>query len=178
MSRKKKVKLKTQLRTYQKCKLCFKESNCLAVNKFCPCITSESDYCHEKIIINGKASLRKVLVQENIPKLRSIYAQRMGIMPSSKPRKLSSEERKSRKEKNNFYQSWEWKQLRFKILTRFGSRCMLCGATNKDAKMCVDHILPISLHWDKRLDEDNLQVLCDECNKGKSNTSFDDFRPK
>lgn len=115
--------------------------------------------------------------QDSIPRLRSLYFQRMGVMAREKPPKFNAEERKSRKEKRDFYQSWEWKELRFKILTKFTPRCMLCGITSKEAKICVDHILPISTHWDLRLNEDNLQVLCDECNKGKSNKSLDDFRP-
>lgn len=51
---------------------------------------------------------------------------------------------------------------------------MLCGSTRSDldlegnpVRIVVDHIKPISKHWHLRLDPDNLQVLCNDCNKGK-----------
>ena len=36
--------------------------------------------------------------------------------------------------------------------------------------MFVDHILPIKHYWSKRLDKDNLQLLCGLCNAEKENS--------
>lgn len=62
---------------------------------------------------------------------------------------------------------------------------MVCGMEPGDprvgggtVKICVDHIKPISKHWELRLEESNLQVLCMECNKGKGAWDETDHRPK
>ncbi|MFB5281804.1 HNH endonuclease [Peribacillus sp. Hz7] len=59
--------------------------------------------------------------------------------------------------------------LRFKVLER-DRCCKLCGRTPKDGvKLHVDHITPYSMGGATILE--NLQVLCGECNIGKSNKS-------
>lgn len=77
-----------------------------------------------------------------------------------------------------FYQSWEWKELRYKVLVKYGAVCMVCGATKETDRICVDHIKPRSKYPELALDEDNLQVLCNSCNMGKSNKHELDHRPK
>jgi 5-methylcytosine-specific restriction endonuclease McrA len=52
---------------------------------------------------------------------------------------------------------------------------MLCGATER---IVVDHIKPRRKFPELELDLDNLQVLCNDCNMGKSNDDYTDFRPK
>ena len=55
---------------------------------------------------------------------------------------------------------------RFSILKRYDYRCQLCGATAQDgAKLEIDHIIPKSKGGTN--DEDNLWVLCKECNSSK-----------
>jgi hypothetical protein len=68
-------------------------------------------------------------------------------------------------EKQSFYQSWDWRKLRMQALKMHGPRCQCCGAGNKDrttsgdpVKICVDHIQPLALRWDLRLDINNLQI--------------------
>jgi 5-methylcytosine-specific restriction endonuclease McrA len=73
-----------------------------------------------------------------------------------------------------FYQSREWRELRYKTLVKSGRKCLLCQATN--VELHCDHIKPISRFWNLRLAPDNVQVLCKDCNLGKSNKHFDDFR--
>lgn len=58
-------------------------------------------------------------------------------------------------------------RLRALVLMRDGARCQLCGAdVASGAKLHVDHIVP----WSKggETDLDNLQILCETCNIGKS----------
>ncbi|MEZ7198832.1 homing endonuclease associated repeat-containing protein [Pseudodesulfovibrio karagichevae] len=60
--------------------------------------------------------------------------------------------------------------LRYDILKRDCFKCAICGrspATNVSCKLEVDHIKP----WSKGglTTSDNLQTLCDLCNRGKSN---------
>lgn len=87
--------------------------------------------------------------------------------------------------KQEFYDSWEWTTIRYSTLLKYGKSCMVCGCQPGDertgggvVKLCVDHIKPISKHWDLRLDENNLQVLCMECNKGKGAWDETDHRPQ
>jgi hypothetical protein len=76
-----------------------------------------------------------------------------------------------------FYQTREWLDLRYQALAKYGATCQCCGATRQSgATLQVDHIKPRSTHPMLELQLDNLQVLCRECNIGKSNKSVDDWR--
>jgi 5-methylcytosine-specific restriction endonuclease McrA len=89
--------------------------------------------------------------------------------------KIAGEQRLSFSSDKQFYASWEWKELRYKALQKYGAKCMLCGAAEQ---IVVDHIKPRSKFPSLQLEFDNMQVLCDACNKGKSNKDFTDFRPR
>lgn len=94
-----------------------------------------------------------------------------------KKRKRRGKNNRSKKVKNDFYQTWEWKKLRYAVLKKYGSTCMCCGASNKDKRLIVvDHIKPIRKRPDLALVFDNLQVLCNCCNMGKSYDDETDFR--
>lgn len=77
----------------------------------------------------------------------------------------------SHEDSTKFYRSKEWEELKkvFKASLPRGKKhkCSCCD------KVCsslhVDHIIPISIDPSKRLDINNLQLLCAECNRGKSN---------
>jgi len=58
------------------------------------------------------------------------------------------------------------KRLRVLILQRDGFRCKMCGKTSRETTLEVDHIIPLSRGGTDSLD--NLQTLCVDCNKGKS----------
>ena len=77
-----------------------------------------------------------------------------------------------------FYKSQEWFELRYRVLTRYSAKCMLCNATREDGvRIHVDHIKPISKFPERALDFTNLQILCEACNKGKSYKFDNDWRP-
>lgn len=100
------------------------------------------------------------------------YAHLSGGAPSKK-------ERTTAPKGDDFLKSWEWTKLRYKILKRYGRRCMCCGATpDTGAVMHVDHIKPRANCPKLALDPDNLQVLCSLCNKGKAAWDRTDWRPK
>lgn len=85
----------------------------------------------------------------------------------------------TRKMKQDFYDSWEWKELRYRALAKYGRKCASCGCSPGDGyPLHVDHVQPISKHWYLRFEIFNLQVLCKDCNMGKSNKDETDFRPK
>lgn len=77
---------------------------------------------------------------------------------------------------NDFYNTREWRELRYKALVMHGKVCMACGT--KEGIFHVDHIKPRSKHPDLELELDNLQVLCESCNLGKSNKDETDWRTK
>lgn len=77
-------------------------------------------------------------------------------------------------EKDHFYASDDWKDIRMLALRRGGYRCNYCGATKHNSILHVDHKVPLSVDWSRRLDLLNLQVLCAECNVGKRNYHSDD----
>jgi len=64
--------------------------------------------------------------------------------------------------------------LRYEVLKESGGRCSLCRVTEGDARLEVDHIVPRSKGGSNA--KENLQVLCDRCNRGKSNRDDTDFR--
>lgn len=94
---------------------------------------------------------------------------------ASLPFKNKAKKPKKLFKSGDFYDSKEWKEMRYKVLSHYGRECMACGE-NK-GQIHVDHIKPISIYWDLRLDFRNLQVLCRMCNQGKSNKDMTDFRP-
>lgn len=58
--------------------------------------------------------------------------------------------------------------LRYKVLSRDNFCCVLCGKSRKDGvALEVDHIIPVSKGG--RTEFDNLQTLCERCNRGKGN---------
>ncbi len=77
----------------------------------------------------------------------------------------------------DFYRSPQWRRLRYDALKAADGRCQLCGKGKHDGvKLHVDHVKPRSLFPRLALRRDNLQVLCDACNLGKSNRCTRDWR--
>jgi 5-methylcytosine-specific restriction endonuclease McrA len=76
--------------------------------------------------------------------------------------------------KDAFYNTREWLEVRYKTLVKYGKVCQCCGASA--GILHVDHIKPRSKFPSLELDIDNLQVLCEACNIGKSNKDVTDWR--
>ena len=64
-------------------------------------------------------------------------------------------------------------ELRHTILVRDGYRCRECGKSNKETSLEIDHIYPLSKGG--LTTEDNLWVLCRECNKAKKDNIWKDY---
>jgi 5-methylcytosine-specific restriction endonuclease McrA len=76
-----------------------------------------------------------------------------------------------------FYSTRPWLELRYAVLKKYGAKCMCCGATRADGvQIHVDHIKPRVKFPELELDINNLQVLCSECNIGKSYKDDSDWR--
>lgn len=76
-----------------------------------------------------------------------------------------------------FYSSPEWRSIRYRVLKSSSASCCCCGSkASPDVQLHVDHIKPRSIYPELALEFDNLQVLCCDCNLGKSNKHDDDWR--
>lgn len=71
---------------------------------------------------------------------------------------------KYQRELKQFYNSVAWRQLSKQVLNESFYVCKRCG---KDATL-ADHIVPIKVDWNKRLDKDNIQPLCEACHAVKT----------
>ena len=60
--------------------------------------------------------------------------------------------------------------LRHEVFVRDGYRCLECGASNQDTSLEVDHIIPVNQGGTDELN--NLQTLCMQCNRAKSNRAW------
>lgn len=92
-------------------------------------------------------------------------------------KKYASKYTIKREEQIAFYSSVAWRRLRYEVLKKYERKCMVCGVTSQDKVLHVDHIKPISKYPELKLNISNLQVLCEDCNLGKSNRDNIDWRP-
>ncbi len=77
------------------------------------------------------------------------------------------EQRETRRGQIEYERSLMTPTMRYEILKRDNFRCQICGSTAQDGvKLHIDHIIPVS-KGGKTIPE-NLRVLCDRCNFGKS----------
>ncbi len=78
---------------------------------------------------------------------------------------------------DDFYQSRLWLDLRYQALKKNSGMCQCCGARGEASNpLQVDHIFPRSKFPNMALLLSNLQVLCRDCNQGKSNRDLTDWR--
>ena len=95
------------------------------------------------------------------------------------PFAIRQKKSKNRCDAKAFYRSYEWRKLRLEIIKRDGPYCLCCGqGVEHGVVLNVDHIKPLKSNWELRLDPDNLQVLCNQCNHGKGNWDETDWRNK
>ena len=63
--------------------------------------------------------------------------------------------------------------LRYDVLAKSKGVCVACGATSTEARLHVDHIIPISMGGRNHMD--NMQALCYKCNTQKRDRDETDF---
>ena len=92
------------------------------------------------------------------------------------PQKVTKKTKRKKRKNETFYESREWRELRYEALKKHGRKCLCCGQQPPDVVLHVDHIKPRSKYPELELDINNLQILCKDCNLGKSNTDSIDYR--
>lgn len=75
----------------------------------------------------------------------------------------------------SFYASDNWQKKRFEIMNKDQFICAICGKEAKKTKNTfnVHHIIPLSVSWELRLEDNNLITLCEECHKTTFNHEID-----
>lgn len=63
------------------------------------------------------------------------------------------------------------RRLRYEVLRRDDHACRYCGAAAPDAKLTVDHVVPVALGGTD--EPTNLVTACQPCNAGKSSSAPD-----
>ena len=84
----------------------------------------------------------------------------------TKARKTASKDREERPKEYAFYRSDQWLYMRSQVL-REELFCRACLPKAFTLAEMVDHIVPLRLSWDRRLDRTNLQALCNGCHARK-----------
>lgn len=81
----------------------------------------------------------------------------------------------SKAERNKFYYTRAWQELRYRALKLYGKKCGCCESV--EGPFHIDHIKPRSKYPELELEISNLQVLCKDCNLGKGGWDDTDWRP-
>lgn len=77
----------------------------------------------------------------------------------------------------DFLYSRAWREVRYRALVRSDGCCECCGRSRQNGIILhVDHIKPRSKYPGLALALSNLQVLCEDCNLGKSAWDETDWR--
>jgi 5-methylcytosine-specific restriction endonuclease McrA len=93
--------------------------------------------------------------------------------------KRAARKEPSDKRIRSWYNSWEWKRVRYNFILRNKERkCACCNATAASGeRMVVGHIKPVRKYWHLRADYlHNLMWLCDSCNRGMGSRDETDWR--
>ena len=110
-------------------------------------------------------------------KKRNAHRTTLPVVKITGPLQPIGEPHKDYKKDPSFYDTRQWKELRYMALKNNGARCQCCGASAADGEVIhVDHIEPIYKRPDLKLEMDNLQILCSSCNQGKGAWDNTDWR--
>ncbi len=171
--------------------------NCIVCRSGIPSAFPSVSYCsiecrnnHEKRLAYAKC---RVAVKKNVSEFSKLYppsstsqypkGKRGKRLKKKRIRFLLTENQKLRerlqakpevrskqqRQPHPFYDSRAWRELRYQVIKTHGRKCQACGDTSK--KIHVDHIKPRSKYPELELDFQNLQILCEDCNLGKSNSN-------
>lgn len=126
----------------------------------------------EKKAKKAKEALKKILLKDEI--VQKLIREQLAAIYSKQKKQSQYIAYKPGLRPQEFYKTKAWIELRYKVLVKYGKVCQCCGQIG--GKIHVDHIKPRSKYPELELDINNLQVLCERCNIGKSNKDVTDWR--
>lgn len=139
----------------------------------------KSEYYYARRFAMAWLTLNKVFVKTHVAPIR--LARTLGVYNGDgvkKARKaviewygkaiISSKKETTKIDQKYFYSSSAWRTIRYKAFEKYGARCKICGVNSTSATLHVDHIKPRSKFPELALELTNLQILCFDCNLGKS----------
>jgi len=140
----------------------------------------KSEYYFARRFAIGYLTIKSILVKEHIAPIKlartigvykfdGVNGARRSIVEWHYEAIKSCGIKKTNNIAGDFYSSSKWREVRYKALKMYGGKCKLCGVSGSHAVLHVDHIKPRSHYPNLALDLSNLQVLCEDCNLGKSN---------
>ena len=108
-------------------------------------------------------------------RLNELFSRFEEIMTSEKDlmtkeelwKKFTENEHKNKPKKQRKHIS---KSIRHEVFKRDDYKCVECGASNKETRLHIDHIVPVAQGGSDELD--NLQTLCEDCNLAKSDRKW------
>ena len=81
--------------------------------------------------------------------------------------------------RTDFYSSRAWRNVRYQAIKRADGNCEACDRSPKEGVVLhADHVKPRSKYPHLALEVTNIQILCEDCNMGKSNKDETDWRPE
>lgn len=131
---------------------------------------------HWKVCEVAKYKKNKNKLFKNSPKKLKKQIQELNKSILKLKNKLNNKNISEKRKFHPVYSTEKWKKLRYVTLRKFNFKCLACNSTDKE--LHVDHIKPISIYPSLAFEENNLQVLCKDCNLSKSNKFEDDLRNK
>lgn len=94
------------------------------------------------------------------------------VKPSkSRRERHRKQQKRERVQSKGFFDSDDWRALRYKFLEMRGKECMHCGQTS--GSMYVSHLQHRNKRPDLALSFDNVQILCKICDLGKTANAID-----
>ncbi len=125
----------------------------------------------EQVFRKGKLAKKNRLISEL---QKELAASRIENSRLKESKFVGTSKKVKIRKPDKFLDSDAWRSLRYRAIKLYGRTCMCCKRTN--IEIHVDHIKPRSKYPHLALDINNLQILCRDCNLGKSNTDEIDYR--
>lgn len=98
------------------------------------------------------------------PPERYCVAHKRGAVRTEQDNQKYYDKHQRDKKAREFYKSREWRTLRQQVLARDKHLCVICVQHKRIViANAVDHIVPISKDWSRRLDPNNCRSLCAAC---------------